>query len=188
MSEGGGAIRPGTDGWEPRYGSRLLDGPQVWGVVEAGSDRRGFRRYRLLLFPPGITRCERALLRLWRALPTGGAALWLLAIICLSQVHSPWEALGLATAGYVSIGLLTWGRLGATRTQVRTLTAVIIAGYSQPGAAQTYAELKHLATVLWAADALLEQGRISPTEHECVWWQAYERIGTRCETTDLETG
>jgi hypothetical protein len=145
-------------------------------------DRRGFRRYRLILFPPGVTKIERRLLRLWRVLPTWVAVLWLISVICLSQTHTPWVALGVATTSYLLVGAVTFDRLGALRTQVRTLSVVLIAGESDRNAAATYAELKKLAAIMCTADALLGQGRISVTEHESIWWQVYERVGPRRET------
>jgi hypothetical protein len=86
-------------------------------------------------------------------------------------------ALGVATAIYLLVGAVTFDRLGALRTQVRTLSVVLIADYPDPCAVATYAELKKLAAILCTADALLGQGRISATEHESIWWQVYERVG-----------
>ncbi|MGH3643439.1 MAG: DUF6611 family protein [Mycobacterium sp.] len=160
-----------------RYRDRILDGPRAWGSIDTGVDRRGFRRYRLILFPPGVTKIERRLLRLWRVLPTWVAALWLSSVICLSQTHTPWVALGVATTIYLLVGAVTFDRLGALRTQVRTLSVALIAGESDRYAAATYAELKKLAAIMCTADALLGQGRISATEHESIWWQVYERVG-----------
>jgi hypothetical protein len=165
-----------------RLRDRVLDGTRVWGSIDTGPDRQGFRRYRLVLFPPGMTKVERRLLRLWRALPTWGSVLWLMSVICLSQMYPPWTALGISTAGYIGVGAVMFHRLGVLRTQVRTLSAVLIAGYSDPGTAAPYAELKKLASILYSADALLEQGRISVTDHEAIWWKAYELVGQYQDT------
>jgi hypothetical protein len=142
-----------------------------------GPDRQGFRRYRLTLFPPGVTTNERRLLRLWRALPGWGAVLWLTAVIGLSHTYGPWLALGLASGLWFTMAVTISARLGAVRTQVRTMTVVTIAGHTDPDTAAAYTELRLLASAMGAADVLLGQRRISATEHESLWWQAYERLG-----------
>jgi hypothetical protein len=168
-----------------RYRDRVLDGPQVWGSINTGPDRQGCRRYRLVLFPPGVTRVERRLLRLWQALPTWGAVLWLMSVIYLSQSHTPWAALGIATTVYLAVGAVTFDRLGMLRTQVRTLSVVIIAGHSDSDSAAIHAELMKLGTILCTADALLGQGRISSADHEFIWWQVYDLAGQQRDTLDL---
>jgi hypothetical protein len=160
-----------------RLRDRVLDGPRPWGSIDLGPDRQGFRRYRLVLFPPGMTKVERRLLRLWRTLPTWGSVLWVMSVICLSQMYPPWTALGIATAGYVCVGAVLFHRLGELRNQVRTLSVVLIAGHSDPEAAATHAELKRLAGLLCSADELLGQGRISAADHEAIWWKTYELVG-----------
>lgn len=117
-------------------------------------------------------------------MPTWVGVLWLMSLICLTQVFTPWVALATATAVYLGIGLVTFDRLGAARTRVRTMSVVLIAGYSDPEAAATYAELKRITITLFAADALLDEGRISVAEHESIWWHAYEWVGTRSDTAD----
>ena len=52
-----------------RWLHRIIDGERVWGSVEAWPGRHGLKRYRLVVFPPGITATERRRLRLSRARP-----------------------------------------------------------------------------------------------------------------------
>lgn len=160
-----------------RCRDRLLDGPNAWGSIERGPDRQGFRRYRLTLFPPGVTTSERRLLRLWRALPGWGVVLWFMAVIGLSHTYGPWLALGMASGVLFTMAVVISARLGAVRTQVRTMTVVTIAGHTDADTAAAYAELQLLASAMGAADVLLAQRRISAAEHESLWWQAYERLG-----------
>jgi hypothetical protein len=168
-----------------RYRNRVLDGPQVWGSISTRPDRHGLPRCRLVLFPPGVTKVERRLLRLWQALPTWGAVLWLMMVICLCQSHTPWMALGIATAGYLAVAAVTFDRLRMLRTQVRTLSVETIAGYSDSDSAAIHAELMKLAAILCTADALLGQGRISSTDHEFIWWQMYDLAGHQRDTRGL---
>jgi hypothetical protein len=44
---------------------RVIDGQRPWGSIDTGVSRQGFRRYRLVVFPPGISDFERRLLRLY---------------------------------------------------------------------------------------------------------------------------
>jgi len=171
--------RPPTPWWKSlvQCRDRILDGPNAWGSIEMGPDRQGFRRYRLTLFPPGVTTSERRLLRLSRALRGWGAVLWVMAVIVLSHPYGPWLALGMASGVWITISVATSARLGAVRTQVRTMTVVTIAGHTDPDTAAAYTELRLLASAMGAADVLLAQRRISAAEHESLWWQAYERLG-----------
>lgn len=171
--------RPPTPSREflERRRDRLLDGPNAWGSIERGPDRQGFRRYRLTLFPPGVTTSERRLLRLWRGLPGWGVVLWSMAVIGLSHTYGTWLALGMASGVWFTMAVAISARLGAVRTQVRTMTVVTIAGHTDADTAAAYTELRLLASTMAAADVLLAQRRISAAEHESLWWQAYERLG-----------
>jgi hypothetical protein len=170
------ATRPHVTSAPVRYWDRLLDGSRVWGSIDVGLERQGFRRYRLVLFPPGVTKAERRLLRLWRGLPTWAALVWLMSVIVLSKAWSPWVALGVATVVHVAVGAVILDRVRVLRTQVRTLSVVLITGYPHPGTEATYAEMKKIAAVLCTADFMHAQGRISAAEHESIWWQAYQRL------------
>lgn len=168
--------RPNATSAPVRCWDRLLDGSRVWGSIDVGLERQGFRRYRLVLFPPGVTKVERRLLRLWRGLPTWAALAWLMSVIVLSKACSPWVALGVATAVHVVVGAVILERVRVLRTQVRTLSVILIAGYPHPETEATYAEMKKIAAVLCTADFMHAQGRISAAEHESIWWQAYQRL------------
>jgi hypothetical protein len=160
-----------------RWRSLMLDGRRPWGSLDISPTRRGVTRYRLTVFPPGIDPAERRLLRAWRAWPTWGAMLWLLAQIILGSVASPAVAFTMSTAAYLGIGAVLFGRVASVRGQVRRMCVIRIAGFADPRTAALYAELCSLAAALDDADARLQQGVLSAAGHEAAWWQVYDRLG-----------
>jgi hypothetical protein len=160
---------------------RVLDGQRSWGSIDTGVSRQGFRRYRMVVFPPGISDVERRMLRLWRRWPIWGATVWLVTVIPFVGTPNSHMAVIVATILYVGSGATLFVMLGSVRTRVRTLSVVLISGYSNPAAAAAYTELKAVAIVLCAADALRDEGSISPVQHEALWWQVYDRLGRRTD-------
>ncbi len=63
--EGSGLLRRG---W-----LRLLDGDRSWGSIDIRPDRFGVTRYRLVVYPPGISESERRWVRVARGWPLMGA-------------------------------------------------------------------------------------------------------------------
>jgi hypothetical protein len=162
--------------------SRLLDGNHPWGSFDVRLGCHGWcRSYRLVVFPPGIGALDRRLVRLWRGWPAWGAVLWLLAAICLSRALPPAIVLTLALTGYVGVGALLFVLAGKVRSQVRSLSVTVstdsLDGYLDRRAEATYAAWNELVGILTHADAMREQGAISPVEHELAWWDAYDRMG-----------
>jgi hypothetical protein len=160
-----------------RWWARVLDGQRSWGSIDFVASRQGFRSYRLVVFPPGITDVERRLLRLWQRWPIWGALVWLLVVIPFGGTPSASMAAVAATVLYVGTGATLFMMLGDVRTRVRAMSVVLVAGYSKLGDVATYTELKALVAILCAADELREQGGISPAQHEAVWWRVYDRLG-----------
>ena len=165
-------LRPVARCW-----SRLLDGQRVWGSVEYWPGRYGFRKYRLVVFPPGISSADRRLLRLWRGWPIWGVVLWVMCEIVLSQMLSPGPAVVWSTTLYLLSGALTFALAGDVRMQVRSLQVMLIDGHVDPYSASLHAQLEHLVGILADADERVDQGKSSPVEHEAAWWQAYARLG-----------
>jgi hypothetical protein len=155
---------------------RLRDGGNVWGSVDASVEGQGFTRYRLVVFPPGISATERGAVRLWRAWPTWGALGWLIVMICAVSVLSPWTALATSATVYLAAGAITFIRAGSPRTQVRTLSAVRIDGNDDPQWTAKCVLLQSLAQTLADADELHRQGQLSVVEHEAIWWSVYDRL------------
>ncbi len=76
----------------------------------------------------------------------------------------------------IATGAMTFALAGETRLQVRSLWAVSMAGYSHAEVDERCTLLRVLARNLDRADMDLEEGRISPAEHEARWWRAYDAL------------
>jgi hypothetical protein len=155
---------------------RLLDGDRPWGSIDVRPDRFGVTRYRLVVYPPGISESERRRLRVARGWPLWGALVWVVCEISLSDVTGAWSALAISTAAYVGSGVVAVTMAGTARTRVRTMAAMVMAGYHDPASAATRERLENLAAALITADERLERGQISPANHEMVWWRVYEQM------------
>src|ERR1044072_8596165 len=97
---------------------RLLDGDRRWGSIDIRPDRFGVTRYRLVVFPPGISDSERRRVRGARGWPLWGALVWVFCEIWPTHVTSPWPALAASTAIYLALGVVATTMAGDTRRQV----------------------------------------------------------------------
>src|SRR4029077_2825267 len=95
-------------------------------------DRFGVTRYRLVLFPPGISDSERRQVRVARGWVLWGALVWIFCEISLSHTTGPWTALVISTAIYLGLGLVAKAMAGDARRQVRTIGAMVMAGPHDP--------------------------------------------------------
>ena len=154
----------------------LLDHGPVWGSFTIYPARYGVTRYRLVVFPPGISAVERQMLRVWRAWPLWGAALWVGLQIGGAVVGMPETALIGGTMLVIAVGAMTFALTGEARMQVRSVWAISMAGYRHAEVDRRYAKLRVMARALDRADMDLEEGRISPAEHEARWWRAYDAM------------
>jgi hypothetical protein len=168
------ATRTGAGLWR-RFWSRVLDGARVWGSIEVQPDRFGVTRYRLVVYPPGISESERRRVRLTRAWPLWGAVAWLLSEMWLSGLMEPWLAFVISTAVFLGCGAAAVALGGSTRNQVRTMTAMTMAGFDDPTSVAERDKLESLAEMLLEADKRLQSRQISPIDHEMIWWQVYEQ-------------
>jgi hypothetical protein len=156
--------------------SRMLDGEYRWGALDVWPSRAGIHRYRLVVFPPGITVAEQRVLRLWRAWPTRGAVLWLIVAICLCGKPTLWAAVAIPTAVYLCVGAVTLAVARPLRSRVRTLHVLVIDGHPDPHSAAAYTELETLVTILRDADAGRDQRWLSAVDHEAACWEVYDRL------------
>lgn len=147
---------------------------RTWGSFDAYPARYGVARYRLVVFPPGITDGQRRMLRVWRGWPLWGAALWLGLQVGGELTGMPETALIGGTMIYIAVGALTFVLAGDVRARVRTLTAMAVAGYRHDEVDRRYATLRELARALDHADLDLAEGRIRAPQHEARWWQVYD--------------
>ncbi len=162
---------------QPGWGIRVLDGERPWGSIDIRPGEYGTVRYKLVVFPPGVTGVERRLLRLSQAWPAWGAVLWLMSEIGLSSALRPWAAFGISTMAYLGIEAVLIGAVGAIRPQVRKLSVELISGFTDRRTAAIYAEINALVNTLTKADVMRAQGRLRAIDHEAAWWQVYDRLG-----------
>ncbi len=121
---GSGLLRRG---WQ-----RALDGDRRWGSIDIRPDRFGVTRYRLVVFPPGISDSERRRVRVARGWVLWGALVWIFCEISLSHTTGPWTAVVISTAIYLGLGLVATAMAGDARRQVKTIGAMVMAGHHDP--------------------------------------------------------
>jgi hypothetical protein len=156
----------------PRW-RRLLDRGHTWGSLEVSPTRYGITRYRLVVFPPGISSDDRMLLRMRRAWPTWGLAIFLILEILLVPALGGVAALWISATVFLGAGAVVMAMTAVNRGDVRTVTAIRRAGVDDPQFLEFYA----LARDLVEADGRLAAGEIQPVEHELLLWRVYDRMG-----------
>ena len=161
----------------PGWLSRLLDGPHPWGSFEATVGRYGVRRYRLIVYPPGISAADRRLARLWRGWPISGATLMLLVVMLFGNAAaSPETVLTVAVASYVSVGVLLFLRAGPLCVPVRSMSILLMPKTADVLEQGRYTQSRTLVDMLTRADRMLASCAVSPIEHEAIWREAYDRV------------
>jgi hypothetical protein len=155
---------------------RLLDGDRPWGSLEIRPDRFGVTRYRLVVYPPGISEPERRHVRVARGWPVWGALVWVTCEIFLTNMAAPWTAFAISTVTSLGSGLAAFAMAGEPRTRVRTLVAMVMAGHHDPISRAARDRLEELAATLLEADEQRAAGHISAIQHEMVWWQVYDQM------------
>jgi hypothetical protein len=158
-------------GWQ-----RLLDGDRPWGSIDIRPDRFGVTRYRLVVYPPGISQPERRRVRVARGWPLWGALVWIVCEIWLSHITGPWLSLVASTAAYLGSGLVAVAMAGLQRARVRTMATMVMAGYHDPASVAARDKLEDLAASLVDADERLARGQISASAHEMAWWRVYDQM------------
>ncbi|HEX2285737.1 MAG TPA: DUF6611 family protein, partial [Mycobacterium sp.] len=147
-----------------------------WGSIDIHPDRFGVTRYRLVVYPPGISPAERRRVRVARGWPLWGALVWIVCEIWLSHITGPWTAVVISTAAYLGSGLVVLAMAGPQRARVRTMAAMVMAGYHDPMSVAARNKLEHLAAILIDADERLARGQISAADHELMWWRVYDQM------------
>lgn len=156
--------------------SRLLDGEQRWGSIDVANGRYGVTRYRLVVYPPGLSREERITLRIWRSFPTWGQALWVTVEIACMAVLSPGLSFAISTSTTLIAGAVPMVLAGHTRGRVRTLTVTRAVGVVDPEGLTQLHRLRELAGRLTDADARRADGAMSAVAHEAEVWRVYEEL------------
>jgi hypothetical protein len=155
---------------------RLLDGDRPWGSIDIRPDRFGVTRYRLVVYPPGISESERRRVRVARGWPLWGALVWVTCEMFLSDLTGPWTALAISTVACLGSGLVCFAKAGVPRTGIRSMAAMVMAGHHDPVSVAARDRLEELAATLMEADERLASGQISATRYEMVWWQVYDQM------------
>jgi hypothetical protein len=155
---------------------RLLDGERPWGSFDVEPDRFGMIRYRLVVFPPGISESERRRVRVARCWPGWSALAWIICEIWVRNLTGPRIAIAISTAVCLGVALTAVAAGGKPRTQVRTMAAMIAAGHHDPLSDAARDVLRNLAGSLLDADERRAMGEISATEHEAIWWRIYDQM------------
>ncbi|WP_422745099.1 DUF6611 family protein [Mycobacterium sp. WMMD1722] len=158
---------------------RLLDGSCEWGGLDIRTDRAGFTRYRLVVYPPGIGASERRWLRVYRGWPVWGSALWAVTAIAAHTALGVPQALGVATAVALAGRVVSAYGAGGHRHAVRVWSAVLLAGVPEESAIGARDRIKRLALPLCHADEAAAAGTITPAQHEWIWWQVYDAMSPR---------
>lgn len=159
-----------------RRWARAVDGERLWGSIDFWPNRYGFRKYRLVVFPPGINPTERRYVRLARSWPVWGTTLWLILAAGLGGQGELWSTIAYPTAAFVLSGAVTFALAGSARMRVRTLSAILIEGYADERATAQYTQLELLARTLVVADAMHDRGELTVVDHETVWWKVYDAL------------
>lgn len=152
----------------------MLDGGHTWGSLDISVTRYGVSRYRLVVFPPGISADDRVLLRAWRAWPVWGMIAWLTLEVVLNPTVGAGPALVISTAVALGAGAVVMAMTGANRCRVRTFSVTRVAGMDDPTSQDRFSELQSLAHRLALADARLIAGDVSEVEHEAEVWRVYD--------------
>src|SRR3984957_1430791 len=111
------AVEPGA-----RWFSRLLDGDHRWGCYDVKISQYAVRRYRMIIYPPGIATADRRLARLQRGWPLAGAVLILFAIMIGDAVSSPYAVPAVAITACLSIHVLLSLLAGPERVHVKSMS------------------------------------------------------------------
>jgi hypothetical protein len=155
---------------------RFVDGDAPWGAFDVWPDRFGSTRFRLTVYPPGISLRERRMLRVWRGWPAWGGLLWAVGVIALAAVLPTWIALVLSTAVYLGSGVAAFSMAGDSRRHVRTAIATVAVGFYHPAAYREARYLQDLAQRLTSADIERRAGTLTPVAYEVTWWQVYNGV------------
>lgn len=157
--------------------ARRLAGGRPWGRVDVDVLPYGVTRYRLVVYPPGITPGARLRVRAWRAWPLAGAVVAATVALATAGVLAP----ALAVAAGVSTCLAGFVVLGVTTLPERRLVRQVWA--ADPGDLAALddvlgeARVRLLADLLCAADEALAAGELTPAEHLAVWSCVYREVG-----------
>ena len=168
-----------------RWCAQLLDGENRWGFVRIQIDRFGVTRYRLVVYPPGISDVQRRRLRIWR----GAAHLGSSAVGGVRDPPSGFDrTVDRACVLHrrrLALAAVAMAQAGETRTMVRSMGVVTMPGLTEVATMHSRHELLAMAMTLTAADERVDEERMSPLDHEALWWQVYEKLAPAGAVTSV---
>jgi len=154
----------------------LLDGDTEWGTLAIRPQRWGATSYRIVMYPPGITAEQRRRVRLWRGCYAWGAALWLCATAVLSGFTTPWTAVVIASAITAAAGAVSGARAKDTRKLVRSAEVTVLSPDTDRAALARARLIVTIGAAMTKVDAMRNDGTLGLTQHELMWWHAYEQL------------
>lgn len=159
-----------------RLWHRVLDGDTAWGAMSVRPQRWGATSYRIVIYPPGVSVEERRRVRIWRGFPEWGALLWLSAAAALSGLTDPGTAAAIATAAALSAGATSFARAKTLRKQVHSAEVTLPYPNSDITVLVRARLIESIGTAMTDADNRLRGGELSPSDHEAMWWRAYDQL------------
>ena len=76
-------------------------------------------------------------------------------------------------------------KAGETRKRVRAMSVVTMPGFTDAATRAAREELLAKAMTLTYADERVDEERMSPLDHEALWWRVYEQLApARAATSD----
>ncbi|MFC4244030.1 DUF6611 family protein [Gryllotalpicola reticulitermitis] len=165
----------------PRWARRLIDGPHPWGAIQiAPVDRTGRAlRYRLIVYPPGITDAERRWLVLHSRWPAIGTTLGVAVSAVLGEVMNGWAALAIGAAVFLAGAFATTVACGGARRGTRRLTATVFNAMGYHEVCGDLETIERCAGILVALDARRGPDgfrTMSPVEYEHLWGRVYDEL------------
>ena len=155
---------------------RILDGETAWGSMSVRPQRWGATSYRIVIYPPGVSVEERRRVRIWRGFPEWGALLWLSAAAALSGLTEPGTAAAIATVATVSAGAIALTRAQRHRQRVRSMEVILPSQNSDISVLVRARLIESIGTTMTDADKRLRDRQLSPSDHEVIWWRAYDQL------------
>jgi hypothetical protein len=170
----------------------LREGKYRWGTVEAASPvdmgRRGWGRYRLVVFPPGTNSSERQALSFRRRWPLIGAVIGLVAEAVLGSFLPAGLVTIAVLLGYAGGIIVAFVVTRQFRGRLRTVTVVMT---MVGGETRVYGQSSLLSSSLATLEELdraMGAGELTEIEYELGWASVYDAIGAEPADVIVRSG
>ena len=100
----------------------------------------------------------------------------MVALLATMLVGDSTSSLLIVAAIYLGVAATLFAVTTDVRTRVRSQTLILVSAELDPYERQRYAAWERRVDVLTRADHMLSNGAITPSQHELLWWQAYESL------------